>query len=273
MDPSDLGTVERGFALLDRASTSAVVTVRDDEQEFAWLIDAARVSRRRGARFRLVDSGQGDIVSLCRLAEAGAEIYSSDEARPDSADFIPVALSGRGHASPTYYYIYGPATEGAEPAAVRPALLELGRSGTGLHLSNRDRKRSAGELVELARACRQGSARLVYYHLGDLDPLLETLSAEGGWVHWIARDLDNESAAFLLADILGAAKKAGGGLVLHVEDASSVLPLRRALRSGAFLVFHTAPSERSSDLRRLEAASKRRRPDPCAYYLHENIMP
>lgn len=264
---------ERDFDLISRASSSSVLTVRDDQFEFPWLVDAARLSRRRGGRFRVVDSGRNDIVSLCRLSEAGAEIYTSDETRPDPNELIPVALSGRKSGSPTFCYIHGPLSDDLKAFAIRGTVLELGRTGVDIHLSNRERTRPADELLALAEACRHGHGRLVYYHFGRLEPYLENLAAEGGWIHWLAQELESEKAEFLITDILRAGRKSGAGFILHLEDAGSTARLRRIFEAGGFLEFHTPPSESSPDRRKLEVECARRRPDARAFYLHADFFP
>ncbi len=273
MNEPDLAGGAREFDLLSRAASSAVVTIRDDQFEFPWLLDAARTSRHHGGRFRLVDSGRNDVVSLCWLIESGAEIYSSDEARPDRSQVLTVALAGRKSGTPTFYYIHGPL--GPDPAAeaVPADLLELGRSGVDLHLSNRVRPRRTKDLLDLAQACRSGRSRLVYSHFGRLEPFLENLAGAGAWIHWPAEDLDSEAGHFLLADVLRAARASGGGLILHLEQAWPAATLRRLFESGAFLVFRVPLGEASAELRRFEAQASRRRPDFRAYYLHLEILP
>lgn len=267
------GPQERGYDLISRALSSVVLTVRDDQFEFPWLIDAARLSRSRGGRFRVIDSGRNDIVSLGRLSEAGAEVYSSDEARPDPMQLIPVVLFGRKSGSPTFYYIHGPLAADPKTSEVGETVLEFGRTGGDIHLSNRERTRSVSQLLALAEACRPGRGRLVYYHFGRLDPQLEDLAAEGGWIHGLAQELDTEAAEFLILDILHAGRRSGAGFILHVEKAGSTPRLRRVFEAGAFLEFHTAPAESSPDRSKLEAESERRRPDARAFYLHTDFLP
>jgi len=263
----------REFDLISLAASSAVLTTRDDQYGFPWLLDAAHVSRRRGGRFRLVDSGKNDIVSLIWLAEAGAHIFTSDEARPDPKEVIDVQRAGRKSGALTYYYIYGLLTGDSTGARFSADAVELGRSGADLHLSNRERPRETGLLLDLARACVYGRGRLVYYHFGRPEPFLENAAEAGAWIHWSNPGPAPEQHLFLLKDILAAGRKSGAGLILHVEDAWPVTLLNELRREGAFLHFHTPQSERASDRRTLELISARRAPDFRAFYLHADFLP
>ncbi len=273
MNEPELSGGAREFDLLSRASSSAVLTVRDDQFEFPWLLDAARTSRHHGGRFRLVDSGRREVVSLCWLVESGAEVYTSDEARPDRSEVLTIALAGRKSGAPAFYYIHGPLGPAADLEAVPADLLELGRSGVDIHISNRSRPRTAKQLLELADACRAGRGRFVYVHSGRLEPFLEDLARAGAWIHWPAQDLDSEAGHFLLADVLRAARVSGGGLILHIEQAWPLATLRGLFESGACLVFRIPLGEATPDLRRFEADVSRRRPDFRTYYLHLDILP
>jgi hypothetical protein len=273
MDEPKLEAGPREFDLLSRAASSAVLTVRDDQFEFPWLLDAAQTSRRHGGRFRLVDSGRSDAVSLCWLIESGAEVYSSDEARPDRSQVLSVALAGRKSGRPTFYYIHGPLAPDAAAGGAAGDTLALGDAGADIHLSNRVRPRAGGALLELARACRAGRGRFVYYHFGRLEPFLEELAAGGAWIHWPAEDLDSEAGYFLLGGILRSARASGGGLVLHLDRVWPPSRLRGLFDSGAFLEFHAPLGESSPDQRKFEAEASRRRPDFRAFYLHLEFLP
>jgi hypothetical protein len=266
-------SLARNFELLDRAASSAVITVRDDQYDFAWLLDAVHVCRRHGGEFRLVDSGKNEPVLLGWLAEGGARVYTSDEARPDPREVIPVRLSARRSGAPTFYYIYddlGPASR--RPGAL-PDILELGRSGVDLHLSNRRHAREAGLLVDLALACAGGGARLVYYHFGRFEAWLEGLVRSGGWVHWAAADFNPEEDMTPLLDAARSARRAGSGLILHLSAERSVAQLGELFAAGVFLQFHGPRGVRSSDWGRLEGRTARRRPDERASYLRPDFLP
>lgn len=263
----------RELDLLERASTSAEVTVRDDQYEFPWLLDAVHTCTKHGGRFRLVDSGKSDTVSLSWLAEAGADIYTSDEARPEPKDVIPVRLSARKSGAHTFYYIGAETGEKSGQALLLPDIAELGRTGVDLHLSNREKPREAAILVDLARACSSGRGRLVYYHYGRLAEFLENLALAGGWTHWASGDVIPDKDAFLLKDILHVCRKTGAGLILHVNPSWPPSLLNEVFEAGAFLQFHGQPTDRASSLSKLESEAARRRPDFRAFYLHRDFLP
>jgi len=270
-NPKD--TTDRDFGLLDRAASLEGVTIRDDQYEFPWLLDAVRVCKNKGGRFRLVDSGRRDVVSLSWLAEAGADIYSSDEARPDPQEIVPVRMSGRDAGAYTFYYIGGDTTESPERAAFLSAIAELGRAGVDLHLSNRDKPRAAGLLLDLSRACLSGGGRLVYYHHGRAALFLEDLAGAGGWIHCAAESYDPDKDLYILRDVLQASRLSRSGIVLHLNRVSALSLAGEAFERGAYLRFHTPPSERPSALRKLEVEAARRRLDPRAFYLSCDFLP
>jgi hypothetical protein len=266
-------TTNRDFGLLDRAASSEGVTIRDDQYEFPWLLDAVRVCKNKGGRFRLVDSGKRDVVSLFWLAEAGADLYSSDVARPDPKEIVPVRLSGRDAGAYTFYYIGGETTESPERAAFLSDIAELGRTGIDLHLSNRDKPREAGLLLELTRACLAGGGRLVYYHHGLAASFLEDLAGAGGWIHCAVESFDPGKDLYILRDVLSASRRSRSGFVLHLNEVSCLSLAGEAFERGAYLRFHTPPCERTSVLRKLEAEAARRRLDPRSFYLSCDFLP
>jgi len=263
----------REFDLLERASSSAEVTVRDDQYEFPWLLDAVHSCKKHGGRFRLVDSGRSDTVALSWLAEAGADIYTSDEARPEPGAVIPVRLAARKSGAHTFYYIGAETAENSNHALFLADIAELGRTGVDLHLSNREKPRDEGLLVDLARACSSGRGRLVYYHYGRLPESLENLVLAGGWIHWAAGEVSPDKDAFLLKDILRACRKTGAGLILHANLGWPPSLMREVFEAGAFLLFHGQPSERASSLSTVESEAARRRPDFRAFYLQRDFLP
>ena len=259
----------REFDLISLAASCPVLTTRDDQYDFAWLLDAAHISRRRGGRFRLVDSGTNDCVSLVWLAEAGAHIYTSDEARPDPKDVIDIQRACRKGGSVASYYIYGPLNR---PLFLDEAV-ELGRAGADFHLSNREHRREAGELLDLARACGRGRGRLVYYHHGRLEPLLQSAAEAGAWIHWSSAGAVPDQDYFLLKDILGAGRFSGAGLVIHLEEPWPAKLLGELQADGAFLRFHGPLAEADPGLAALWARAACRAPDFQADYLHGDFLP
>jgi len=220
-----------------------------------------------------VDSGTSDTVALSWLAEAGADIYTSDEARPEPMDVIPVRLSARKSDARTFYYIGAETAENSNRALFLPDITELGRAGVDLHLSNRENPRDAELLVDLARACSSGRGRLVYYHYGRLAEFLEDLALAGGWIHWATGDVSPDKDAFVLKDILRACRKTGAGLILHPNRAWPLALMREVFEAGAFFLFQEEPSEKASPLSGFECEAERRRPDFRAFYLRRDFLP
>jgi len=229
--------VERGFRLLDQAGVAEGLTVRDDQQPLAWLLDAARTARRHGRRLRLVDSGQLDVSSLEWLAKAGAVLYTADDIRPDVPALVRIRKAGRAPGGRTVFFLYGPVE--AAPAAGALSLemvIELVRSGVDLHVSNRKKPRDPAALLGLAASRRAGGAEVVYYHHGPLMTELADLTAAGAWVHISSSNRDFNAAELALVRDIGRA--GGGGLVVHVDTRIERVVLDEIRKSGAHFIFN-----------------------------------
>jgi len=244
---AETATPERGFRLLDQAGAAQGLTVRDDQQAFAWLLDAARTARRQGRRFRLVDSGQLDVSSLEWLAKAGADLYTADDIRPDVSALVRIRKAGRVSGGRTVFFLYGPVE--AAPAAGALSLeivIELVRSGVDLHVSNRKKSRDPAALLGLAASRRAGGAEVVYYHHGPLMTGLADLTEAGAWVHVSNSNRDLNAAELALLRDIGRAggRGAGGGLVVHVDTGIERVVLEEILKSGAHVILNI-PFERT----------------------------
>ena len=80
MNPESENQVFGGFPAVSRGED---VTLRDDLYEFSALLDAVKAAKTKSVRFRLIDTGQLNQFQVEWLAEAGADVYTSDEARTD----------------------------------------------------------------------------------------------------------------------------------------------------------------------------------------------
>jgi hypothetical protein len=260
--------------LLSRAESGLEITTRDDQDEFTSFLDVAKISRRKGGRLRLVDSGKLTVFELEWLAEAGADIYTSDEARPNIIELDLLARAcARGDAVIAYFH-WGTLSEGeADVPSSWAFLREIGRSGAGVHLTNRKTPRDLAELAGLADACRKAGARLVYYHQGRLEAGLEALARAGGWIHLSDGELGDADGASLLGEMVRGAATAGSGVVLHLERGLAVEILHDWLRAGAFLLFKMPPSDRQSRLRMVEEFARKKKLDRRSYYLHSTFLP
>jgi len=262
------------FVLLSRAEEGLEITVRDDQQESASILDAAVTARKKGGRLRLIDTGRFSAFDLEWLAEAGADLYTSDEARPNALELGLLAKACARGKSIIAYFHHGKLTRDSGEGPTSPGFLAAaGRDGIDIHLSNRERARDLADLAETAHACRKGGGRLVYYHHGPFEPGLEALAQSGGWLHFSDADLPADAALPLLADIASEAAASGSGLVIHLEKGLTVDILRGLLSKGAFAVFKTPPASRRSPLGALEREARKKPLDRRSYYLYADFLP
>ncbi|MEA2004867.1 MAG: hypothetical protein U9O50_01145, partial [Acidobacteriota bacterium] len=99
---------EGNFELLSLAASGQEITVRDDQYEFNWILDSVKLSRPKRRRFRLIDTGVFDCPQMEWIAKAGADIYTSDEARKDAQELLIINNAcKRGKGIMAYFY-YGP---------------------------------------------------------------------------------------------------------------------------------------------------------------------
>lgn len=109
---------EGSYEILSWANEGEDITIRDDQYDFPWVLDAVRRCRKRGFRFRLVDSGKFDISQLEWLGKAGADFYTSDGSRPSVFELeLMNKACRRGRAFVAYFH-YGPLE--AEESGRRP---------------------------------------------------------------------------------------------------------------------------------------------------------
>jgi len=269
--PADEG---KKYELLSRAEQGLEVTERDDQNDFTVFLDAARTARRSGGRLRLIDTGRFSVFDLEWLAEAGADLYTSDEARPKRSELGLLSKSCiRGDALIAYFHHAGLSGDSAEAPTSPVFLAEAGRDGVDIHLSNRERPRDLPILTEIAHAGRGAGSRLVYYHHGSLDSGLGDLARTGGWVHLsdLTSPIADERA--LLTDLSAEAAASGSGLVIHLEKGLAAETVRDLLKAGAFVIFKTPPADRRSSFQALERQARRRTPDRRAYYLYLDFLP
>jgi hypothetical protein len=264
----------RIFELLSRAERGGDITVRDDQNNFFAFLDSAKLSRQKGGRFRLIDTGKLSLFELEWLGEAGADIYTSDEARPNKTEIeLLVRACGKGRAIIAYFHQGAIIRDKKEDPTSLSFLLDVGRSGAYLHLSNRDKERSLDDLNELAYLCRKRGTRLVYYYHGRPVAGLEDLARSGAWIHISDQSFESSEDTSILLEIIKAAGAAGAALVLHVEKGLGLEVVRGLMRAGALVLFKTPPSDYKSFFRTLEQQAQRRRLDFKAYYLYTTILP
>ena len=260
--------------LLSRAYQGLEITTRDDQFDFTALLDAARAARRNGGRLRLLDSGRFGAFELEWLAEAGTDLFTSDESQRDRAELGLIAKACCKGGSAVAFFQRGVVTKNcAAEASSWGFLREIVRDGVDVHVSSRERERDLAEMAQTACLSRRAGSRLVYYHHRPLEEGLEALAGSGGWVHLLDDALDEADSKTLLGDVIRAASAAGAGVVLHLEGAHPVEVLRDCFHAGAFLLFGTPPGEKRSRLGTLERQAQKRQLDRRLYYLYRNFLP
>ena len=257
----------------ERGSGRQAIVVRDDRLDFAALLDLAKERRKNRGRLKLVDSGVFDPFQLEWLGEAGADIYTSDLARPNAGEIVRIGRAAKkGNAVVAYVHHGALDSDEKEKSVPFSGLQEMGRSGIDLHLSNKHRQREWEKLEALALACVNGGARLVVYHHGPFAADLEKLARQGAWIHISDESLGSEQDVTALVDCVAAARVGGSNLVFHLEHSITLVWLENIFASGAFVLFKIPPTDYRSPLRPFETASKKRRPDPRSAYIDATFL-
>jgi hypothetical protein len=267
---------EKVYQLLSQAAEGNQVTVRDDQYEFFWLLDAAKLCRKRRARFRLIDSGALASTQLEWLTNAGADLYTSDKVRSEAAELEIISKACRegGRFMALFHHRRLEQTEEEKPTHLSlGGLINLVRSGIYLHLSSKDIERDFSHLVRLAYSCRKGGSWLVYYHHGRLEDSLEELARNGAWIHLSDQSLEKSEDHPLLLDIIKSARTGGTNLVLHLERGLEFTLLQDIVEAGAFLQFDLSQFEGRSPFRSILKGVEQRRLDNRAYYLYPHFLP
>ncbi len=265
---------ERAHKILSWATRGRVVTVRDDQYRFAWLLDIVRSCQKKRCRFRLIDSGKLETWELESLGKAGADIYTSDQARPKVAELELISKACRKSGTIVADFHHGSLDEEAskeELGSIPFSDLErLGRCGIYFHTTNKERERDFLHLGDLADSCRRGGSWLVYYHHGPLEQDLGELA--GAWIHISDDSLKESTDKDLLTEILKAGSSKGAKFVLHLGTEWRAFELRDVIKAGAALLFKSALRDYRSALKPLEKEARRRKLDFRAFYLYPDFL-
>jgi len=265
---------EQAFESLPSVRRGEDITLRDDLYEFSSLLDTAKIAKEKGVRFRLIDTGKFDQFQLEWLAEAGADIYTSDEARTDFLELEFVSRACKKGGASCVYFLHGPLGPEEENGSISFIDLQnLGRAGIYVHVTNRQKQREIAQLNELAFACRRGGSWLVYYHHGQLELSLEEMARSQAWIHASERIFQEAEDPALILDSLKSAISAGLRCVLHVEKGLDISLLQDVINAGTWILFKSSLFDYKSPLRALEKKTRRRKLDYRAYYLYPNILP
>jgi hypothetical protein len=250
------------------------LTYRDDQHDFYELLDILRSTRKkRGLRFRLVDSGVYDLFQMEDLLLAGADLYTSDLERTSSQELAVLLKAARNSGSIVAFFVHGELIlEERENSLNLASLSLLGRDGLIIHVSNREKERSVTDLTSVAVQCRQGWGRLIYYHHGALPQELDGLVSEGAWLHVTQRSLQSEQDSSLFRDLLFRSQAAGANGILHIEKDLSLEFLRDAIDARAVVLFKTQLKDFKSLLRPLEDKARKTQLDFRSFYLSPESM-
>jgi len=258
------------FEFLSLAASGQEITVRDDQYEFDWILDAVRLSRQKRRRFRLIDTGVLDCPQMEWIAKAGADIYTSDEIRKDAQELLIIHNAcKRGKGIMAYFYYGALGHEQHEKEGDKlTQLQDLGRNGIYIHMTNKDTERDFSQLIQLAKSCRKGGSWLVYYHHGALSSSLMLLKKSGAWVHISSQILKDEESRTLISEFIHSERSVGSNLILHVKEGLDLSILREIMQAGAFVIFPPSRIGYESPYKDLEKKAARRRLDFRTYYLY-----
>jgi hypothetical protein len=271
---------ERDHALPDKAAElfslltkKQNITVRDDQYDFPLLLDAVRQFRDRRYRFRLIDTGRFDAFELEWITNNGADLYTSDETRPKAHDLELISAAARKGNAVVACLVNGKLDVEEKSGLSFPNLINVGRSGVYLHLTNRHHVRDIQQISRLAYNCKKRECWLVYYHHGPLEASLQELGRSGAWIHITQRSLEEEKSQPLITDIVRSAQSGGSNLVLHWDNGNKYALLGDIIQAGAVVLFESPLYDYKSPLKDLEKGIRRKRLDYRAYYLHPSVLP
>lgn len=264
---------ENAQSIISLAETGRDVTLRDDQLSPSWLIDAVKICRRRGGRFRLVDSGRIDSLHLEWILESGADLYTGDSVQRDVRELGSLVSACRRGGSILAYLQQSVIREETDQDPDMSGLINLGGSGAYLHVSNREDPRDFSVLSRLAHSCVQGASRLIYYHHGSLDEEILEIASSGAWVHVSDESIKGGEKELFLRQIVLAARKAGSNVVFTVENSVGLQLLWDLLKAGAHIRFQSARFDYTSPYRPIEQKARSQELDYRAFYLHPHFLP
>jgi len=264
---------EKGYKLLSLVEEGRDVTVRDDLYDFLWVLDAVKLCRKKGFRFRLIDSGRLDCLQLERLAGEGIDFYTSDEVKRSVQDLTVIKKSLRRRKNFIAFFCNGDLkTEKETDFLSYSDYLELARNGIYLYLTNREKERDFSGFSELARQCKKHRSWLVYYHHGPLDPSIMELSKSGAWIHLSDESINEAKDLDIVLNIIKSARSSRANLVLYLEKGLELSYLKDIHKAGAFVLFKSPLFENDSPFKPLAEKAGKRKLDVRAYYLYSKFM-
>lgn len=264
---------EKDYQLLEEAEKGNDITVRDDIYDFYWLMDSVKLCRQKGCRFRLIDTGVFDFSHLERLAESGVDLYASDRVRQSVPELELINKASKKGNAIMAYFCHGNIKDEEEEGTISfSSLLNLGRCGIYIHITNREKTRDFSQLKQMAYQCRLGGSWLVYYHHGHLDPDLVELAANSSWIHVSDQSIREDEDAVLLREIAKSSLSVGTSLVLYLEKGVDFIPLSAIIKAGAFVFFKSGQIDYKSPFKPLAELAGKRKLDFRACYLYPTFM-
>jgi len=266
--PDDL---TEGFELLDTAEKGRDITVRDDQYGYDWIEDAARECRKNGFRFRLIDTGRFEKIELMWLIDSGLDLYTDDQTRKDFKELEELNIECQKNGSVLAYLQTGAFGNKEGESSVFSGLKTMARSGVYLYLSRREEKTDLEAVNDLAQSCAEGETRLVYYHRGAAEPILEEIGRHGPWIHITDRSINEENGQILL-DACQSTRAHGGGLIIHLENEKEYILIEPLVDAGAHVLFLYGQFDYKSPFRELEKRVTKKTYDFRAYYLQHDFF-
>ena len=263
----------KSFSFLSSIRKGQEITIRDDLLDFQLLLDAVKLSRRKGIPFRIVDSGSRDVVQLEWLAAEGAIVYTSDDAARERDALMQINKACQQGGSFLAFLHNGPLNQESESGACNwEGLMGLGAEGAYIFFSNRENRRDLAQLGLLADQCKGGGSWLVFYHHGELETGLVELARNGAWIHVEDSCLQGTDEHRLLLDIIRTAQSAGTNCVLHLERELEFYPLKDIQKTGSLILFKSNLIDYKSPLKPLQEQASHPKLDARAYYLYSSFF-
>ncbi len=263
------------YQLLSLVLEGEDVAVRDDQYDFLWLFEAIKRSRKRGFRFRLIDSGRFDFYQLEGLIQAGADLYTSVEVRNQINELQFISKTAQKSKTVVAYFLQSGLEEESNKETQSLSFadaINLAASGVYLYFSNKKAKLNLSKLSQVARVSHMAGSWLVYYHHGPLESDLDKLAASGTWIHLSNRSLQQEDELSLLLSIIKSARSFGANLIFHLEKGVDVSLVQDVVKEGAFVLFDSFLPDFKSPLYYIARKARRKKLDFRSFYLYPHFL-
>jgi len=246
--------------------------VRDDQYDIDWISDAAEMCRKKGSRFRLIDTGRFEKTELLWLIGSRLDLYTDDRARKELNEIEELTLECiKKNTFLAYLHTGGFDKDTESERSVFSELNKAAQCGTHIYISNGEVKREAAHIQELSLSCKDGNTQLVYYHHGPLEPVLAEAGNNGAWIHISEKSVEEEQR-LLLKDVCRSCRSGGGGLIVHLEDEAEYDLVKDLMDAGAYVLFLYGLFDYRSPFRKLKEKAEQKGFDFRAYYLRHDFF-